>query len=72
MVSDRYRYFVFAHSPRDGGWVRVFESFKSENDALTAVELFRPLMQLSDDYDDIQIVKTIVFKARCEDRRRRV
>ena len=72
MVSARYRYIVFALSPRDGGWVRVFQPFKSENDALTAVELLLPLIQLSDDYDDIQIVKTIVFKARREDRRRRV
>ena len=63
MVRARYCYIVLADSPRDGGWVRLFNSFPSRKDALKAVEFCSPLMQLSRDYVAIQIVKSIVFKA---------
>ena len=57
----RYVWVVKAYSPRDGGWVRWFKNFANERDAWMAVEMFWSLAVLSDDYETVDIVKTIAF-----------
>ena len=52
---------VKAFSPRDGGWVRMFGAFRSEEAAWTAVTLFWDMMVRAGDYQTIKVVKTIAF-----------
>ena len=62
-------YVVKAFTRRDGGWTRTLGSFKSENDAWTAIDLFTPMIKEAGDYEDIFVRRTIKF--RNERRRRR-
>ena len=69
MISARYRYLVFADSPRDAGWVRLFNHFDTVEDAESAIVCQQdPLMVRSDDYRRLKIVKSIVFKPRRHER----
>ena len=48
-------------SPRDGGWVRMFRYFPSEELAWSCVQAFWRLLVLSGDYITVDVVKTIAF-----------
>ena len=57
--------FVFvvrALSPRDGDWVRLFQNFRTEEDAWTAVTIFWLLMTISNDYVTVEVKRTISFR----------
>ena len=62
-------YVVKAFTRRDGGWTRTLGSFKLENDAWTAIDLFTAMIKEAGDYEDIFVRRTIKF--RNERRRRR-
>ena len=70
MLRARYVWIVIALSPRDGGWVRMFGKFRTENDAWRAVHWFLPLMELAGDYVSVDVVKTISFHGRVQAWRR--
>ena len=62
MSRARYRWAVYVLSPRDGGWVRFGGLQRSEQHCLELVEAFRPLWQLSGDYEAFQFRRTIAFR----------
>ena len=54
-----------AHSPRDGGWVRMhffYDFFLNEEDGWKAVAAFWPVIVLTGDCTSVDVVKTIRFK----------
>ena len=57
-----YVWIVRAHSPRDGGWVRVLGSWRSEALAVAALGLFTPMMAATGDYGEVEVRKTICFR----------
>ena len=57
-----YVWIVRADSPHDGGWVRLFGSFRSEALAVHAVRLFTPMMAATGDYGEVEVRKTISFR----------
>ena len=59
----RYRFALYALSPRDGGWVRwgIVRHFKTEALCWDCVFLMRPLWELADDYRGFKVVRTITF-----------
>ena len=57
-----YVWIVRAHSPRDGGWVRVLGRWRSQADAVAAVGLFIPMMAATGDYGEVEVRKTISFR----------
>ncbi len=58
----RYVWIVRAFSPRDGGWVRVFGSFRSEQLAWNAIEFFWEMIVESGDYESLEVKRTISFR----------
>ena len=56
-----YRWIVLAWSPRDGGWVRNFGYFKTEQDAWDCITQFLVLIQLHGDIEGFQVKRTIRF-----------
>ena len=59
----RYAWVVRALGPRDGGWLRFFGSFHTENAAWTAVEMFWDLITGAGDYETIDVVGTISLRS---------
>ena len=60
MVHARFCYIVKAYSPRDGGWIRVSGTFRTEALAKQGLAFFRPAMMApADDWVRTQIVKTV-------------
>ena len=47
VIRARYRYILEVNSPRDGGWVRVFDRFESAAESEQCYELFAPLAGFS-------------------------
>ena len=58
----RYRFAMYALSPRDGGWVRWAPRFKTEAPCWDCVFLMRLLWELADDYRGFKVVRTITFQ----------
>ena len=59
----RYRFAIYALSPRDGGWVRwgITRHFKTKALCWDCVFLMRPLWELADHYCGFKVVRTITF-----------
>ena len=66
MPRARWRYFVLADSPRDGGWIRIFADggFRTRSRAEQAITVFMPMIQSAGDYRALKIKKIIVFNRR--------
>ena len=64
----RYVWIVLAFSPRDGGWVRIFEQFNVQRKAWQAVIFFWPVMVLSGDYETMEVKRTIAFRNKAKQR----
>ena len=64
MPTSHYVWVVRAFSQRDdeNGWVRVFNQFRDEELAWTAVALFWDLMVEHGDYFTVDVIRTISFK----------
>ena len=60
-MAPRYAWVVKAYSLREGGWVRIFNNFKTEELAWEAVQLFWEMLVLQGDYKTITVIKTINF-----------
>ena len=58
---------VLAFSPRDGGWMRIFDTFKVQRYAWQAVEFFWQLMVLHGDYETVEVKRTIAFRNKAWD-----
>ncbi len=58
----KYVYVVYAESPRDGGFVRIFGHFQTEKLAWEAVEFVWDLMVLAGDYIGVEVRRTIAFR----------
>ena len=56
-----YCYIIKAWSPRDGGWMRLFGYFKTEQDAWDLIYLLTPLLELHRDIEGFNVVRTIKF-----------
>ena len=56
-----YRWIIRAWSPRDGGWVRTFGYFKTEQDAWDCISHFLLLIQLHGDIEEFHVKRTIRF-----------
>ena len=59
-MRARRVFIVRALSPRDGGWVRLFEYFPTEEMAWEAVERFWGLL-IGENYITIDVRRTIQF-----------
>ena len=66
VIRARYRYILEVYLPRDGGWVRWFESFESAEEAIEeGYELFAPMAGFSGAIHlDMRVRKIIVFLPR--------
>jgi hypothetical protein len=63
MPTSHYVWVVRAFSMHDDeGWVRVFNQFRDEELAWTAVALFWDLMVEHGDYFTVDVIRTISFK----------
>ena len=56
-----YTWIVRAWSPRNGGWIRLFGYFKTEQQALDCIELFLPMLELHGDIEALEVMQTIRF-----------
>ena len=66
----RYRYIVEVNSPRDGGWVRWFGTFKSEAEADYCLQMFMPLALAAREFPlGMRVRKIVVFFPRRRFRR---
>ena len=54
----KYVYVVYAESPRDGGFVRIFGHFQVEKLAWEAVEF----VEWTGDYIGVEVRRTIAFR----------
>ena len=61
MPTSHYVWVVRAFSQRDGGWVRVFNQFRDEELAWTAVALFWDMM-VEEDFLTVEVIRTISFR----------
>ena len=57
--ESRYRFVLYALSPRDGGWMRWggWDSFQTKADCWDFVFLMRPLWEEADDYWGFKVVR---------------
>ena len=63
MVSSaRSVWAVRALCPRDGGWVRVFHYFRSQQHAWQLVQLMWDMMVMAGDYVTVDVFRTIKFE----------
>jgi hypothetical protein len=62
MPTSHYVWVVLAFSDDENGWVRVFNQFRDEELAWTAVALFWDLMVEHGDYFTVDVIRTISFK----------
>ena len=53
-----YCYIIKAWSPRDGGWMRLFGYFKTEQDAWDVIYFLTPFIL---DFEGFNVVRTIKF-----------
>ena len=60
-MAPRYAWVAKAYSPHDGGWVRIFGNFKTEELAWEAVHLFWETLVTHGDHKTIEVIKTIKF-----------
>ena len=58
----RFVWVVRALSPVEGGWIRNFGHFHSEEDAWKMVLFFWPLIVSDSDVITFEVVKTIAFR----------
>ena len=64
-IRARYRYILEVYSPRDGGWVRWFDSFESAAEAEQGYEIFAPLAGFSGEIHlGMRVPKILVFLPR--------
>ena len=66
-----YVFVVWAFKPSNGGWVRLFGHFRTEQDARRTVAYFWRLLFASEYFIDYQVVRTIFFKKMNRDSGRR-
>ena len=57
----RYTWIVRAWSSRDGGWIRLFGYFTTEQLARDCIDLFLPMLGLHGDMEALEVVRTIRF-----------
>jgi len=57
----KYVWIVQAFSPRDGGWVRVFNQFPSEKRAWETIGWFWPMFVDAGDYESLEVKGTVSF-----------
>ena len=62
MPTSHYVWVVLGFSQRDGGWVRVFNQFRDEELAWTAVAFFWDLMVEHGGYSTVDVIRTISFR----------
>ena len=60
-MAPRHVWVAKAYSPHDGGWVRIFGNFKTEELAWEAVQLFWEMLVTHGDHKTIEVIKTIKF-----------
>ena len=61
VVMPRYTWIVRAWSWRDGGWIRLFGYFTTEQLARDCIDLFLPMLGLHGDMEALEVVRTIRF-----------
>ena len=61
----RMVWIIRALSPRDGGWVRCFGRFPSQELAWGLVEFMWEMIVNAGDYETIEVVRTIAFQNHC-------
>ena len=57
----RFVWIVLVYSPRDGGWVRLADHFRSGEMAWQFVVLMWDMMIAAGDYETVDVKKTIAF-----------
>ena len=59
-----YVWYVQAFSPRDGGWVRWFGHFRSEEMAWLMVTMLWEMIVDAGDYETIEVRRTLTWRRR--------